>query len=202
MSHGMGIVRSPVPEFRGVPLVRISTSTRGSRWTKMRQRTDSSSHVLTKGRTEKMPTMAATLLKNSPSSEAEALQLRFLVVDDNRYIRYSLRAMIEAVPGWRVCAEAGDGAEALLKVGEVRPSVVIMDLQMPTMNGLEAARHISRLSPNLPIIMCTMFNTPQLQMDATNAGIYAIVDKGANLQAELLKSVRTLIQGESSPNRD
>jgi two-component system response regulator AlgR len=106
--------------------------------------------------------------------------------------------MIEAVAGWRVCGEAGDGAEALLKVGEVRPNVVIMDLQMPTMNGLEAAKHISRLSPNLPIIMCTMFNTPQLQMDATSAGIYAIVDKGANLQAQLFKSIRKLIEGEDS----
>jgi|SRR5581483_4877877 len=142
--------------------------------------------------------MTATLLKNSPASESELLQLRFLVVDDNRYIRYSLRAMIEAVAGWRVCGEAGDGAEALLKVGEVRPNVVIMDLQMPTMNGLEAAKHISRLSPNLPIIMCTMFNTPQLQADASSAGIYAIVDKGANLQTQLLKSIRNLIEGQSS----
>lgn len=149
-----------------------------------------------------MPNMAAIMPKNSPSLETEVLQLRFLVVDDNRYIRYSLRAIIEAVPGWRVCGEAGDGAEALIKVGEVRPSVVIMDLQMPTMNGLEAARHISRLSPNLPIIMCTMFNTPQLQMDATSAGIYAIVDKGANLQNQLLQSVRNLIQREGSPNPD
>lgn len=142
--------------------------------------------------------MTATVLKNSPAPKAELLQLRFLVVDDNRYIRYSLRTMIEAVPGWRVCGEAGDGAEALLKVGEVRPNVVIMDLQMPTMNGLEAAKHISRLSPNLPVIMCTMFNTPQLQMDATSAGIYAIVDKGANLQTQLLNSIRKLVGGESS----
>jgi NarL family two-component system response regulator LiaR len=149
-----------------------------------------------------MPNMAAIMPKNSPSLETEVLQHRFLVVYDNRYIRYSLRAIIEAVPGWRVCGEAGDGAEALIKVGEVRPSVVIMDLQMPTMNGLEAARHISRLSPNLPIIMCTMFNTPQLQMDATSAGIYAIVDKGANLQNQLLQSVRNLIQREGSPNPD
>src|ERR1700750_3180317 len=99
--------------------------------------------------------------KHLPDPVSKPLSIRCLIVDDNRYIRYSLRSIIEAVPDWKVCGEAEDGAEALLKVGELRPDLVVMDLQMPTMNGLESARHISRLAPRVPIIMCTMFNTPQ-----------------------------------------
>jgi DNA-binding NarL/FixJ family response regulator len=137
--------------------------------------------------------MTGSALQYAPDPISKSLSIRFLIVDDNRYIRYSLRSMIEAVSGWKVCGEAGDGAEALLKVGELQPDLVILDLQMPTMNGLEAAKHLSRLARGTPIIMCTMFNTPQLQQDAAQAGIRAIVDKGANLQSHLLATIRNLL---------
>ena len=138
--------------------------------------------------------MITTNLQHSLEGVSTTRAVRFLVVDDNRYIRYSLRCIIESIPGWKVCGEAGDGAEALLKVGELHPDLVILDLQMPTMNGLEAAKHMSRLAPTVPVIMCTMFNTPQLQMDAQNAGITAIVDKGAKLHAQLVNSAQNAIE--------
>ena len=137
----------------------------------------------------------ATILKypSTPNGSTERSSVNLLIVDDNRFIRYSLRQIIESVHDWKVCGEASDGAEALLKVGKLHPDLVIMDLQMPTMNGLEASRHISRLAPGLPIIMVTMFNTPQLSADAHSAGVREIVDKGANLANLLTKAIRAAI---------
>ena len=143
--------------------------------------------------------MTTTNLQPSFASLSTARVVRFLIVDDNRYIRYSFRTILESVAGWKVCGEAGDGAEAILKVGELRPDVIILDLQMPTMNGLEAARHIARLMPSLPIIMCTMFNTPQLQVDAHNAGITSIVDKGAKLHTLLISAAQSAVEQMGQP---
>ncbi|HEY4781688.1 MAG TPA: response regulator, partial [Chthoniobacterales bacterium] len=79
--------------------------------------------------------------------------IRILVVDDNPAVRRSLRGALEQQDDWRVCDEAGDGEEAVERFRKVRPDVIVLDFQMPEMYGLEAARIISRLSPETPILM-------------------------------------------------
>ena len=81
-----------------------------------------------------------------------------LIVDDNASIRRSLRSCIQQNTHWIVCGEADNGKIAIERVKELNPDLVILDLQMPIMNGLEAARQISRLAPNTAMLMFTMYN--------------------------------------------
>jgi DNA-binding NarL/FixJ family response regulator len=96
---------------------------------------------------------------------------RILVVDDSDIVRRSLRHLLEAQDQWRVCAEATNGREAVAKVEQSHPDVILLDLQMPGMNGLEAAREIRRRSPAIPILMVTMHACPQLTDEARKIGI-------------------------------
>ena len=97
--------------------------------------------------------------------------IRILVVDDNPAIRRSLRGALEQHQDWRVCDEAGDGEEAVERFRKIRPDVIVLDFQMPEMNGLDAARVISRLSPETPILMVTLDPSKQLFEEARKVGI-------------------------------
>ena len=96
---------------------------------------------------------------------------RILVVDDNRDVRRYLCRALEQHRGWLVCDEARDGQEAVNRFLETRPDVVVLDFQMPGMNGLDAARIISQLSPETPILMITLYLTRQLSEEAEKAGV-------------------------------
>ena len=76
-----------------------------------------------------------------------------LIVDDNAVIRRSLRRVFDAVDGWQVCGEAGDGVEGIEKAKELRPNLIVLDLSMPRLNGLDAARVLSKVMPNVPLLM-------------------------------------------------
>lgn len=97
--------------------------------------------------------------------------IRILVVDDNPEVRRSLRSVLEEHQGWRVCDEAGNGEEAVESFRKIRPNVIVLDFQMPEMNGLEAARIISGLSPETPILMVTLYLSKQLSEEARKVGI-------------------------------
>ena len=96
---------------------------------------------------------------------------RILVVDDNRDVRRYLCRALEQHRGWLVCDEARDGQEAVNRFLQTRPVVVVLDFQMPGMNGLDAARIISQLSPETPILMITLYLTRQLSEEAEKAGV-------------------------------
>ena len=83
--------------------------------------------------------------------------VRILVVDDNAAVRRYLRGVLEQNANWRVCDEARNGQEAVDRVQTIHPDVVVLDFQMPEMNGLEAARVISQLYPKTPILMVTLY---------------------------------------------
>jgi DNA-binding NarL/FixJ family response regulator len=93
------------------------------------------------------------------------------VVDDNRDVRRYLCRALEQHRGWLVCDEARDGQEAVNRFLQTRPDVVVLDFQMPGMNGLDAARIISQLSPETPILMITLYLTRQLSEEAEKAGV-------------------------------
>ena len=96
---------------------------------------------------------------------------RILVVDDNPSVRRYLRGVLEQHEGWQVCDEARNGQEAVDRFQIVRPDVVVIDFQMPEMNGLDAARIITQLSPETPILMVTLYLSKQLSEEARKAGI-------------------------------
>jgi DNA-binding NarL/FixJ family response regulator len=120
------------------------------------------------------------------------LPYSILIVDDNPVIRKCLCRLVEQNEAWSVCGEAGNGQVAVEKVNQLTPDLVILDLQMPVIGGLEAAKQISLASPNTTIVMFTMHDCAQLEKDAHAAGVAHVlskVDGGADRLLAILKSV-------------
>lgn len=116
---------------------------------------------------------------------------RILIVDDNENVRRYLKAFLQnADPRFSVCGEAGDGKEALLKADELKPDVVILDLAMPVMDGVTAAREISKTHQGMAMFMYTLHSTYQLELEAQKVGIRGIVAKPA--AAELVSLIREI----------
>jgi DNA-binding NarL/FixJ family response regulator len=103
-----------------------------------------------------------------------------VIADDNATIRRVLRALIESRAGWQVCGEAENGLEAVAKTEELKPDLIVLDLAMPTMDGIRAAREISTASPALPILMHTMHSSPSVDLEAKKAGVRKVVSKVAS----------------------
>jgi DNA-binding NarL/FixJ family response regulator len=99
------------------------------------------------------------------------MAVKILLVDDNAVVRRALRYSIESQTDWEVAGEAENGKVAIELVQRSSPDVIILDLSMPVMNGLDAARHIKALSPQTRILLFTLHASPQLTEDARRAGI-------------------------------
>lgn len=116
-----------------------------------------------------------------------------LIVDDSAFLRVSIRMCIERETDWIVCGEAENGKIALEKVLELGPDLVILDLAMPVMNGLDAARKIRKIAPNLPILLFTLHVSGDLQRQAQLIGIQGVVSKAEGGTHELLSSMHGLL---------
>jgi two-component system chemotaxis response regulator CheY len=103
--------------------------------------------------------------------------LRILIVDDSDTTRRILNTIVRSRQ-WSVCGEASSGWSGIQKFQELRPDLVLLDLAMPDINGIEVARMMSGLDRTVPIIMFTVLNLEGLQQAAHNAGVRAIVSKG------------------------
>jgi two-component system, NarL family, invasion response regulator UvrY len=97
--------------------------------------------------------------------------IRILVVDDNPAVRHYLRSLLEQQTTWQVCDEARTGGEAIQRVKKNPPDMILLDFQMPDLNGLDVARQISGLFPEIPILMVTIHMSKQLTEEAQKAGI-------------------------------
>ncbi|HXJ85858.1 MAG TPA: response regulator transcription factor [Candidatus Binatia bacterium] len=121
--------------------------------------------------------------------------IRILIVDDNPAVRRYLRAILEQREGWQVCGDARNGGEALHKVLESPPDLIVLDYQMPDLNGVDVARQISAMFPKIPILMVTLHLSRQLAEAAREAGVRgacAKQDIGAVIEAvDLLLHDRT-----------
>ncbi len=96
------------------------------------------------------------------------MSIRILIVDDDATIRLLMGRLIERQPDWQLCGEASNGAEAIEKVEQLSPDLVIMDLSMPDMNGLQAAREITKTHPHLPLLLISVQEvSPQLVREAS-----------------------------------
>jgi DNA-binding NarL/FixJ family response regulator len=102
---------------------------------------------------------------------------RILIVDDNVFIRRTLRSVLEAQDEWKVCEEASDGREAVAKFDREKFDVIVLDFQMPGMNGLDAAKQITQRSPSTPILMVTLHDSAQLAEEARKVGIRGVCPK-------------------------
>jgi CheY-like chemotaxis protein len=111
------------------------------------------------------------LPRHEMNSFSSGKNVRILVVDDNATVRRYLRRVLEQHVGWRVCDEARNGQDAVDRFREIQPDVVVLDFQMPDMNGLDAARIMRRLSPETPILMVTLYLSKQLSEEARKVGI-------------------------------
>jgi DNA-binding NarL/FixJ family response regulator len=100
---------------------------------------------------------------------------RILIVDDSAPVRNTVKFMLESVPDWVVDGEARNGREAIDKVALLSPDLVLLDLSMPEMNGLDAARELSRIRPDLPIVMFT--DSPEIAREALLCGCRRVVSK-------------------------
>lgn len=108
----------------------------------------------------------------------ETTAVRILVVDDSQLMRRCLRTLLEQQGSWKVCSEASNGKEAIEKARQAAPDVIVLDFQMPKMNGLDAAREIRKQSPEIPILMLTLHMSHQLEDQAKKIGIRGACDKG------------------------
>jgi DNA-binding NarL/FixJ family response regulator len=121
---------------------------------------------------------------------------RILIADDHEVARRGIRALLESRPGWEVCGEATDGRETVELANLMKPDVVLLDIGMPNLNGLEAARQILAASPEVAILILTMQDSDQVVREVLRAGARGFVlksDAGRDLVAavEALQLQRT-----------
>jgi DNA-binding NarL/FixJ family response regulator len=122
--------------------------------------------------------------------------LRILIADDHELARNGIRALLETHPGWEVCAEAKDGRESVELAAETKPDVVLLDIGMPNLNGLEAAKQILADSPGVAILILTMHDSDNVVREVLRAGARGFLlksDAGRDLVAavEALQRQRT-----------
>lgn len=128
-------------------------------------------------------------------------QVRILIVDDHEVMRLGIRNLLESQPAWTVCGEAHDGREAVTKALQLAPDVIIMDVTMPVMNGLEAAGAIARSNPDIPVILFSLHLSDDLSSHLTGNSIRGAVSK-SNAARELVEAVETVMAGGTFfPNR-
>ncbi len=122
--------------------------------------------------------------------------IRVLIADDHRLVRAGIRALLERLPGISVIAEANDGREVLRFVKQHKPHLVLMDIAMPALNGLEATRHVAKKFPNVRVIILSTYGDEEHVCQALHAGAAGYLLKGADLE-ELELAIRSVAQGET-----
>jgi len=121
--------------------------------------------------------------------------IRVLIADDHALFREGILAILKSVPDIKIVGEAGTGQEALALASKLIPDLILMDIQMPDLNGVEATRLILNTYPDVGIIIITMLDDDESLFSAMSAGARGYVLKGAD-KAEMLKSIRAVADGE------
>ncbi len=122
--------------------------------------------------------------------------LRVLIADDHPLFRKGMRALLTAMPGTEVVGEATTGQEAIELAAELQPDVILMDLQMPGINGIEATRQILHTSPHIRILVVTLFEDDASIFTALRAGARGYILKDAK-EEEMLRAIRAVGSGEA-----
>jgi DNA-binding NarL/FixJ family response regulator len=122
--------------------------------------------------------------------------IRVLIADDHTLFRWGLRTLLDSEPDMEVVGEAATGREVLDRAAALRPHVILMDIQMPQVNGIEATRRIVEANPHVGVVVLTMFEDDESVFSAMRAGARGYVLKGAP-PSEILKVVRAVAAGEA-----
>ena len=122
---------------------------------------------------------------------ATMASLRILVADDHDVIRHGIRALLADRPEWEVCGEAKTGTEAISKAEELKPDIVILDIQMPDLDGLEAARRILAAAQHVEILIVSMHASDHLVRECVKAGVRGYIVKSDAMQ-DLLIAIETV----------
>ena len=129
-----------------------------------------------------------------PWEQANGRKTKLLLVDDHEIVRSGLRMLFLAEPDMEIVGEAGSGAEALEAVGKLTPDVVIMDVSMPGMTGIEATRRIKMQHPDVAVLALTMYESEQYFFEMLEAGASGYVPKRAAAD-DLVSAIRVVSQG-------
>jgi DNA-binding NarL/FixJ family response regulator len=135
--------------------------------------------------------MACLQVVPADTAVESTMLTKILVVDDNAVIRRFLNTLFKSEADFDVIGEAANGQEAIERAQELHPDVIVLDLSMPVMNGIEAARILKGLMPTVPLIMFSEYGEAMSEKQACSAGISARVSKFAHV-SELVEKVRLL----------
>jgi DNA-binding NarL/FixJ family response regulator len=136
-----------------------------------------------------------------PTSHRQSLptpaKARLVIADDHEIVREGIRRiLIRLRPDWEICGEAGSGAESVELAKATRPNIVVLDITMPGMSGLEAARKISRLNLECRILIFTVHDSDWLKTEIRDAGGHGYVQK-SQVARDLVTAIETLLQGKT-----
>jgi DNA-binding NarL/FixJ family response regulator len=124
------------------------------------------------------------------------MSIRIVVADDHTIVREGLRALLSAVDGHELVGTASTGPEAVRAAVTLKPDVIIMDIQMPEMTGIEATREIGRVAPDVSVLMLTMFEDDESVFAAMRAGALGYVLKGASAD-DMIRAIAAVASGEA-----
>jgi DNA-binding NarL/FixJ family response regulator len=121
---------------------------------------------------------------------------RVLIVDDHTFIRRGIQSILDSSPGWEYCGEAENGIAAVRMAAEIKPDIIIMDVSMPGLNGLEATRVIHEAQPEIKIVLLTLHDSVEILRSGFQAGAQAYLLK-SEAEQELLRALSSITNGKS-----
>jgi len=124
--------------------------------------------------------------------------MRILIADDHEYVRQGVRVLLQSRRGWKVCGEAVDGRDAVEKAKQLKPDVIVMDVSMPNLNGLDATREIRRVLPETGVLVLSQHSSPGMIKAALKAGAQGYVVK-SSASRDLIAALESIGQPETSP---
>jgi DNA-binding NarL/FixJ family response regulator len=129
------------------------------------------------------------------------MSAKILIVDDHDVLRYGVRSVLAARSDWEICGEAATGSQAIAAVAALKPDLVILDITMPGMSGLEAALQIAGIAPQTRILIFTMHESQRIESDVREARAHGFVQK-SEAARDLILAVERLLSGKTFFRRE
>jgi len=121
---------------------------------------------------------------------------RVLIVDDHTFIRRGIQSILKSSPGWECCGEAENGIAAIRMASELKPDVIVMDVSMPGLNGLEATRVIHEAQPEIKIVLLTLHDSVEILRSGFDAGAQGFLLK-SEAEYELLRALASVVKANN-----